>query len=53
MTAYHDRQQEKELVTLLKNLEKLELFKNCPSVTGTYAAMRKILFQAELDASKS
>lgn len=53
MTAYQDHQQEKELAALLKSLEKPGLFKKCPSFTGTYAAMRKILFQAELDTCKS
>lgn len=54
MLAYQDHQQENELVTWQKKtLEKLRLFKKCPSVTETYAAMRKILFQVELKTCKS
>lgn len=53
MTAYQDHQQEKELATLLKSLEKPGLFKKCPSVTGIYAARTKILFHTELDTCKS
>lgn len=49
MRIYQDHQQEKQLASLLKNLEKLGQLKKCPSVTGTYAAMRIILFEVKLD----